>query len=184
MEIMGNKNSEQFILTGFMGCGKSVLLETLRKSPTPVGLRLLDSDDIILKVHAVPHGFSLLGDFIRKYGMEHFRQLESEVIRQCLADKTPLVLALGGGGFSQHNRQAIELAGATSIWLDTPFEQCFQRIQHDKNRPLVSLGLNKLQELYGQRLSDYQLANIHLPPNQLPANWADLKHLLTKHKIN
>jgi shikimate kinase len=50
-----------------------------------------------------------------------------------------------------------------SVWLDTPFELCWQRIQASaEDRPL---GRNREQaeQLYGLRQPVYQLATIRLP---------------------
>jgi shikimate kinase len=66
-------------------------------------------------------------------------------------------LALGGGALT-----GVKNDGAKLVFLDTPFELCYERITNDFNRPLVSLKKEELRKLYNERLTLYRQANLIL----------------------
>jgi shikimate kinase len=85
-------------------------------------------------------------------GEAGFRARESQMIEElCTLDNA--VLATGGGAvLAEQNRQAIAGCG-TVIYLHARPPQLWQRVRHDRNRPLLSTPdpQEKLEELYMQR---------------------------------
>jgi shikimate kinase len=73
-----------------------------------------------------------------------------------------VVIALGGGAITQpENRRLIAQTGI-SIWLDAPFELCWQRIQSDHTvRPLAP-NEEEARARYLQRLPLYQPSALHI----------------------
>jgi shikimate kinase len=123
-------------LYGFMGCGKSYLA---RKA----GLDYIDLDK---QLGNIPEIFAA-------HGEKYFRSLELAALKTL---KAPLI-SLGGGALT--NPEAAEYAkeNAVVVFIDTPFEVCFERIKGDKARPLAANKTKeKLLELYNSRLPHYK----------------------------
>ena len=150
-------------LCGFMGSGKSTLFNRLQAaSPEIDGI---DLDHEILQKFGRDH--KSLGELIDDLGLEVFRQMETGLLLDYCRKKGDWLISLGGGALSLENLSAIKSSATTSlVWLDTPFEECWRRIEGDTNRPLVRKGRTELQRLYRERLSLYREAKARLDPKQ------------------
>lgn len=142
------------LITGFMGAGKTTLIEGY--APNELGFSVYDLD------HEVAHSLGLseknLGAWINEKGMVAFRQKEREILGKLLSKKESKVIALGGGTpcegwFSETKGEALV------VFLNTPFEVCLERIKGDPNRPMTLLGEKGLRDLYEKRLEHYQKAD-------------------------
>ena len=150
-----------------MGCGKSTAgraVATLLHRP------FVDLDQAIEQVAGTS-----IAEIIGLRGEPFFRTVETQCLQQSIFDN-PSIIALGGGAFTlEFNRQIISRAG-TSIWIDAPFELCWQRIQEEpKIRPLAP-DLATASERYELRKSVYQLAElkISVTDNETPEHLAQL----------
>lgn len=146
------------VLTGFMGSGKSSLLETWQKSFSgPSG----DLDHIVAESLGLRP--DQLGAWISKEGFEKFRSLETKLLKELLAKHSRYLLALGGGAFHSENQKLIHSkSNAQALWIETPIEECWRRVRVDDNRPLVAQGEVAFKELYQQRVPDYRQAKYRL----------------------
>ena len=85
-------------------------------------------------------------------GEAGFRARESQVIAElCALDNA--VLATGGGAvLAEENRRRIAAHG-TVIYLHARPSHLWQRVRHDRNRPLLATAdpLRKLEKLYAER---------------------------------
>lgn len=140
-----------------MACGKSTTGEALALK---LGRSFIDLDKQI-----EAHTDRTIADLIEKEGEERFRQIETEALRK-VAHAPAVVIALGGGAITRlDNRQLMEIAGLT-IWLDAPFELCWQRIQQDRTvRPLAPTE-DEARARYLERLPLYQQAKLRIPVNE------------------
>ncbi len=141
-------------LLGFMASGKTTVGRALAaqlKSP------FIDLDEEIINRAGKP-----IAEIVRQEGEPYFRQLETECLQQAARGKA-VVIALGGGAFTQAvNREVVALTGI-SIWLDAPFELCWQRIQSDTVvRPLAPTR-EEANLRYQQRSPLYQQAQMRVP---------------------
>ena len=76
-------------------------------------------------------------EIIRDEGEESFRDIESSELGN--AARVPEAIIATGGGviLRKTNRELMATAG-TAIWLDTPFDECWRRIELDTTvRPLA-----------------------------------------------
>lgn len=136
-----------------MACGKTTVGPALAAR---LDRRFVDLDHLIVaKVGCT------IGELITCEGEQRFRQLETETLLET-AQKQMLVIAPGGGAITlQENRQTMSRFGV-SIWLDAPFELCWQRIRRDAIvRPLAATE-EAARERYEQRLPLYQQAAIRV----------------------
>ena len=144
------------VITGFMGCGKSKVARELAVGRNVV---MVDLDELITRrVGRTP------AQLINEDGERAFREIETNALRELLRSGEAGVIALGGGAWIEEaNRELIEQFSCTSIWLDTPFEICWERIAaSEEDRPLGRTR-EDAQALYDRRKPIYALAQLHLP---------------------
>src|SRR6185369_12038408 len=97
-------------------------------------------------------------------GERAFLEIETNALRDLLRSGEAGVIALGGGAWIEEaNRELIDQFSCTSIWLDTPFEICWERIgASEEERPLGRTRA-EAQARYDLRKPIYKLATVHIP---------------------
>jgi len=143
------------VITGFMGCGKSKVAQELALRRNVV---MVDLDEwITARVGRSP------AQLITEDGETAFRKIESSALRDLLRAGKAGVIALGGGAWIEKiNRDLVDEYGCTSIWLDTPFEICWERIAaSEEDRPLGRTR-EEAEARYNRRRPIYALAHIHI----------------------
>jgi|SRR5689334_147411 len=149
------KQRGPIVITGFMGCGKSRVARALALRR---GVVMVDLDDWIMR--RVGRGPAQL---INEDGERAFRAIETNALRDLLQSGDAGVIALGGGAsIEEANRELIDQFGCTSIWLDTPFEICWQRISaSEEDRPL-GRSRAEAEARYNLRKPIYAMAQLHI----------------------
>jgi len=143
------------IITGFMGCGKSKVAYELARRLNVV---TVDLDNWI-----TAHEGRTPAQLIREEGEAAFRAIETKALRGLLERGEVGVIALGGGAWIEEtNRDLIEQYGCTSIWLDTPFAVCWERITASAEERPLGRTREEAQARYDLRRPVYQLAKIHI----------------------
>ena len=149
-------------LTGFMGSGKSTVGRLLAAQ---LAWRFADLDSEIER----ESGLSISQIFTQK-GEAVFRDIEYECLARVLGSASEknarLVLALGGGTFTQPRNAALirdlgapqRGGGASVIWLDCPAEDLLQRCVLMGDRPLFRDEAS-FRKLYEERLPFYRQAD-------------------------
>ena len=147
--------NEPVVITGFMGCGKT---EVARHLAQHLKIEMTDLDELITRTEGTTPA-----KLIRERGEPAFRTIETGVLSLLLNRKTAGVIALGGGAWIELvNREVIRNTGAISVWLDTPFDICWERIAvSSEDRPLGKTR-EQASALYDQRLPIYALASIRI----------------------
>ena len=138
-----------------MGCGKS---KVAREVADRLNVAMVDLDERITERTGRSPAQLIVDD-----GEPAFRSVETATLSDVLQTGEATVIALGGGAWIQEgNRALIDQYGCLSIWLDTPFDVCWARIENsDEIRPL---GRTRDQALvlYERRRPIYQLAQVHV----------------------
>ena len=144
------------VITGFMGCGKTQVAHALANR---LGLPLLDLDVEILKRHGRTAAQMIVQD-----GEPAFRKIETNVLRELLQRKTQSVIALGGGAWiTDENRALVSQHNAVSVWLDTPFEVCWQRIESSSEHRPLGRTREEAEQRFHLRRPIYQQATVRVP---------------------
>lgn len=141
--------AENIFLIGFMGTGKTTVSKELSEL---VQLQEIDLDAEIEKREAMK-----IKDIFEKYGEEHFRKLEHEVIRE-FEEKSGYVVSCGGGAvLRQENVDSMKKNGVVVLLTAKP-ETIFQRVRYGENRPLLNGNMNVeyITNLLQARESYYQ----------------------------
>lgn len=121
----------RFFLIGFMGSGKSFWA---RKLSEKYNMPCIDLDKEIEKEMNTS-----ISDYIKRYGEEKFRQIETEVLTDTINRGQHFIMATGGGTPCFHeNLHNMNETGIT-IYLNTSSHVLYARlIQERKDRPLLS----------------------------------------------
>ena len=134
-------------LCGFMGCGKSTIGKELSKMK---GCGFCDTDELIVKKEKMS-----IPEIFEKKGEKYFRQKETEILKELESYKG--IVACGGGLMLNAENAEIAKKHGKVIFLNTPFESCYNRIKGDKNRPIVmEKTYEQLKELYDYRFEIYK----------------------------
>lgn len=143
------------IIVGFMGSGKTSVARELARQ---LNVRFVDLDEFIAEQESRSPEQIITND-----GEPHFRIIETAALEKVLSSDEPGVIAAGGGAWTiGTNRRLIAQHGATTVWLNCPFEMCWKRIQSaDYLRPMAP-SREAAEELYATRSHIYELADIHI----------------------
>jgi len=144
-------------LVGLPGSGKTTLGGALAAA---LGLPVVDLDAEIEKQEgeAVPSIFSTKGE-------DHFRQIESRVLREWAGSSQSFVMGTGGGAPCFYQGMDVINSSGISIFLDVPIEEILRRLTTFTNRPLLQAEddqkkKEKLEALRQARLAVYRQAAI------------------------
>ena len=142
------------VITGFMGAGKTTVAAALAER---IGWRAIDLDEFITEREGRTPQM-----IIDEEGEPRFREIETEALREALQTDAG-VIALGGGAWTiERNRALVAERTGRTIWLDAPFELCWERIESCvQTRPLAR-ERGKAQRLYHERRKDYSQASRRL----------------------
>ena len=148
-------NTRRIVILGFMGCGKTTAGAEFARQFT-CGFADLDSF-ISQREGRSP------AQIITQDGEPAFRELETLALRDVLQDRQVHVIALGGGTWTvPANRTIVALYDCVTVWLDTPFEVCWDRIANGNvTRPLAPDRVTA-KKLFDDRLNLYALADKRL----------------------
>ena len=137
-------------LIGFMGAGKTTAAHAL-------GDRAVDVDEVIER-----RLNRNIQDLFAQDGEAAFREIEEKTTLELLADPSVDVVALGGGAIgSAPVRDA--LTNTRVIWLETVWEDAWQRVEGNGIRPLAR-DPRRFNELHEARRPVYEsLADVIVP---------------------
>jgi shikimate kinase len=155
------KNQRTIVITGFMGSGKTAVA---RKLATRLDLCAVDLDETITNREGRSPAKIIAED-----GEQAFRTIETSTLRDLLNNPQTRIIALGGGAWIQEiNRDIINHTGGLTIWLDTDFNVCWERIETSGEDRPFGRNREQAQELYNRRRPIYQLADIlvEAPPEE------------------
>lgn len=134
-------------LCGFMGCGKTTVGKIISKK---LGLAYFDSDEEIVAKEKMT-----IPEIFDKMGEPYFRKSEAETIKSFVNHKA--VVSCGGGAMlNSETAKSVTENGGIIIFIDVPFDVCYERIKDDSNRPIaVNSTREQLLERYNTRYPIY-----------------------------
>lgn len=142
-------------IVGFMGCGKTAVA---RRLATLLERRVIDLDEHITRQYK-----RTPAEIINEDGEPAFRSVETSALKDLLLSDFGGVLSIGGGGWIEStNRRLLEDTGAITVWLDTPFEVCWQRIESGSEVRPMAPTKDKAKALFEERKPVYQTALIRI----------------------
>ena len=145
------KNIQNIFLIGFMGAGKSSIAKELSKK---LQMNIVEMDQRIVQ----DQGMSI-NEIFEKYGEDHFRDIESQLILD-LGNTEPVIVSCGGGVvIRQENSQYMKKSGKV-VFLTAKPETIFERVRYSKERPILNGNMNVefIADLMAKRLPLYEAA--------------------------
>ena len=156
-------STRRIVIVGFMGSGKTTVAEALARQ---LGCGMVDLDSFITE-----HDGRSPAEIIGEEGEHSFREIEARALRDVLENTDARVIALGGGAWTlKENRALVAQHDCLSVWLDAPFELCWERITASGNtiRPLAP-DRERAKSLYELRCATYELAELKIKQAQTSA---------------
>lgn len=148
--------NHRIVILGFMGCGKTTVAAELASQ---IKCPFVDLDQFI----TTREGRSP-AEIITEDGEGHFREVETLALRDVLQDRNNRVLALGGGTWmTPANRTLLALYDCVTVWLDAPFELCWNRIVSAATHRPLAPDRATASVRFESRRADYALANLRIP---------------------
>jgi shikimate kinase len=149
--------NRRIVILGFMACGKTTVAKELA--------RQLDCDFVDLDSFITGHHGRSPAEIIQQDGEENFRGLETLALRDVLENRDARVIALGGGTWTiPANRSLAALHNCETLWLDVPFEVCWNRIAAAATARPLAPDHETARSRYESRRADYSLANRRITP--------------------
>jgi shikimate kinase len=151
--------TRNIVLVGFMGTGKSTVGKWLA---TSLGWRFADSDEAVIR-----YAGDSISEIFCKHGEAYFRLLESQVLKEILAEDQQ-VLATGGGVVLAGENRACMLENGFVIALNASPETIIRRVSSDQSRPLLQGDLQeRVYALLEQRKHAYDFAHATIDTSDL-----------------
>lgn len=143
--------NKHIFLIGFMGCGKSANARYLSKM---TGAHQMEMDQKISKDQGMT-----ITEIFSKFGEQHFRDLETELIRS-MKDREPMVVSCGGGAVLREENVAMMKSCGTIVLLTATPEAIFDRVKYSTDRPILNGNMNVeyISELMEKRRPKYEAA--------------------------
>lgn len=148
-------NARRVVITGFMAAGKTTVARALGRA---LSVRALDLDDLVEEREG-----RNAQRLIDEDGETFFRDAETRALEAVLRDERVRIIATGGGAWTlARNRALIQEHGCLSVWLDAPFDLCWQRTRAQDNQRPFARDEAKARELYERRRDSYALASLRI----------------------
>lgn len=129
---------DNYILIGFMGAGKTSVGKLLAEK---TGKRFLDTDDLIVQ----QIGLSI-NDIFAQHGEQHFRDLETNLLKALCDTAHGTVVSVGGGlPMRDENRVYLKKLGKV-IYLSNSEATVIKRLKNDTTRPLLKGSKDEVKE--------------------------------------
>ena len=136
------RDKENIVLTGMPGSGKSAVSSILGAR---TGRDVIDTDRMIVEKAGME-----ITEIFRRYGEKHFRDLESEVIREAAVRAGAIISTGGGAILREKNVDALRQNGRL-VWLDRKPDD----LVPTDDRPLAD-SREKMTALYAAREPIYR----------------------------
>ncbi len=141
---------QHLLLVGMMGVGKTTVARVVADR---LHRRVFDSDAII-----EARTGRTVREIFAEDGEAAFRQMETDVLLEALAQEEPVVIAGAGGVvLSDVNRAAMKASGARVIWLCADPATLVDRVKAGGHRPLLDEDpAGTLQRMFSEREALYR----------------------------
>lgn len=145
------KTGSNIFLIGFMGCGKSTVSDCFCRE---YGMEKVEMDEQIEKNEG-----KTIPEIFARDGEEHFRFLETELLKQFESATSTVVSCGGGTPMRECNVREMKKHGKIVLLKAEP-ETVYERVRHFHNRPLLEGNMNVeyIAALMEKRAPKYEAA--------------------------
>ena len=146
------------VLIGYRGTGKSTVAKLLGQR---LGRNVVSTDAEVIAKAQLP-----IPEIVKKFGWDHFRQMETEVC-QALSQQDSLVIDTGGGAILKEENVKALKTNSVTFWLTAEVATIASRIGGDTQRPSLTgtkTFIDEIEEILTERTPKYQAASDHIIP--------------------
>lgn len=145
------KETCNIFLIGFMGCGKSTVAAKLNRM---YGMNVVEMDQMIEKEQHLS-----IPEIFERYGEEHFRNLESELLKKIQLGSNQVVSCGGGVVLREQNVAEMKKNGRIVLLTAKP-ENVLKRVKGNDDRPILKgkKNVQDIAELMEKRREKYEAA--------------------------
>ncbi len=140
-----------YVLIGFMGCGKTTIGKKLVER---TGMEQLDTDALIVQKAGMP-----VTEIFHREGEQGFRLRETQLLEELVRSGRENVVYSTGGGIvmQEENRNLLHRLGTVVLLEITP-EEVIRRLGKDTTRPLLQGEdrMKKVRMLMARRRTAYE----------------------------
>lgn len=156
----------KIFLIGMPGSGKTTLGKQVAEH---LQIEFVDLDAEIEKQEQ-----RSISEIFGEQGEEHFRTIESRLLREWAAATRSFVMATGGGAPCFHRGMEVINGQGISIYLSCPVPELIERVKKNRERPLLLTSdevelKRKLERMLAGRLACYNEAKVILEHPTLDA---------------
>src|SRR6266850_4592594 len=145
----------RLVIVGFMGCGKTTVAEALAQR---LGCAMVDLDSFITAREGHTPAEIIVQD-----SEPSFREIETRALKVVLKENAARVIALGGGAWMiEANRALVAQHDCLTVWLDAPFELCWERIQSGGTLRPMAPDRATAENLYHVRRVSYKTSELRI----------------------
>ena len=150
-------------IIGFMGTGKTTIAT---KVAIRLNMRYVSTDDLIEKREK-----RTINEIFTDSGEDHFRDVESDVVRE-VSVMDGLVIDAGGGAVMRDENMANFKSGGIVICLTADEKAVIERTKRYKHRPLLNCEdpKRRIRDLLAKRAPFYAKADHGLDTSELTIN--------------
>jgi shikimate kinase len=124
-----------------------------------LGWSFADLDDDIERAACRP-----ISEIFETDGEAEFRRIEADALRVRVREierGLPMVLALGGGAYTQPGNFDLVSNNGVTVWLDCPLDTVKRRVAETTHRPLAR-DAERFERLYWERHAAYSRADFRI----------------------
>lgn len=179
-EQLRKRKSERVCLIGLRGAGKSTLGALLSQE---MDIPFIELNQQIEHSAGMP-----VGEVIAMYGDEGYRKLEADTLKEIIATRKRLILAVAGGVVEEASTFAEVLGRFHTVWLKAEPTEHMERVRAQGDlRPMAGnpKAMEQLREILIARESRYGQAEHHLDTSgkTIDATLTELRSLVSTHGI-
>ena len=126
------------ILIGYRGTGKSSVAKILSEK---LHAKLISTDELIVKKAGMG-----IPEIVEKHGWEHFRNLESGIVKEIISDDDLIVDSGGGVVLRDENIKSLR-KNSKIVLLTADTKTIASRIKDGKNRPSLTGKKSFIEEI-------------------------------------
>lgn len=145
-------SKKNIVLIGMPGCGKSTVGSRIAKQ---LGKTFVDTDVEIVKLAGIE-----IPEIFEKFGEEHFRRIEADVIKN-ISTLQNCVIATGGGAVLNRENVLFLKGNGTVIFIDRPIDKIFTTSDRplSSNRELLKKRFDERYDIY-KSSADYCIKSL------------------------
>ena len=124
---------QNIFLIGFMGAGKSTIAKKLSGM---LAMERIEMDETIVQEQGMP-----ISEIFDKFGEEHFRDIETELLER-LDKKDGVIVSCGGGAVLRDKNTKLMKNGGKVVLVTATPETTYERVKDSTERPVLNGNMN------------------------------------------